>query len=573
MGELEDHIANAFADLGIGDGEVLMAPPAEPRIDWSPEAVARRQLEHARRAEPDGPVLLPATEVKTTPPPADYGDEAAEQQAEQKKAKRGRKPRQPKGEGGGEDAGNQATQLVAFVQTRCEVFHDRNRDVYVRDASSGHVHALDSRAFRDWLMAGFYKSAGAVARDQSVREAVATLTGIGRHDGRQHDVHIRVARHRDAYYIDLGEPDSSRAIEVTPGSWCIVSSPPVMFLRPSALLPLPEPYTGFSIDALWSVANIPETHRLLVLAWLVECLRPDTPFPVLELIGEAGSAKSTTQRILRRLVDENQCLLRTPPKSVEDIFVGAGLTHLYSLENVSNLAPAMQDGLCTLATGGGFAGRTLFTNKEESVIQVKRPTILNGIVPVVTAHDLVDRTITVDLPKLASKDDEAAVVGRFNRMQGELVGALLDLFADALAKLDEVVIPPDRRPRLVEFAKLGCALAMVLGRDPDDFLQQFGDSRREAVERTIESSPAASAIVDWLTKSMKVDETMELNELLHTILPYKPAGGDGGWPHSAKGLGNALRRAAPALRQLGIHVERVERSERGWRYRIRRAVN
>lgn len=545
--QIDDEAINAlFADAGLDDEVELELPPPEPPIDWSDEAVEQRKAEHAERK-------------------AD----------EKKKPKRGRKPRKPKGEGeGGDDAGNQATQLVAFVKAHCDVFHDRNRDVYVRDKGTGHVHALDSRAFRDWLMAGFYKSAGGVARDQSVREAIGTLTGIGRHEGEQHDVHIRVARHRDAYYIDLGEPDSSRAIEVTAGSWCIVSSAPVMFLRPSALMPLPEPLTGYSIDPLWSVANIPETHRLLVLAWLMECLRPDTPFPLLELIGEAGCAKSTTQRVLRRLVDENQCLLRTPPKSVEDIFVGAGLTHVYSLENVSNLAPAVQDGLCTLATGGGFATRTLFTNKDETVIQVKRPTVLNGIVPVVTAHDLIDRAITVDLPKIEGKDDEAAVIGRFTRMQGELIGAMLDLFAAALAKLDEVVIPAGKRPRLIEFAKLGCALAMVMGREPDEFLKQFTASRAEAVERTIESSPAASAIVDWLTKSMKTDVTMELGELLNTIAPYKPAGNDGAWPHSAKGLGNVLRRAAPALRQLGIHVERVGRGNSGYRYRVHKvAVN
>lgn len=67
MGKPEDPVAKVFADLGIGDADVLTVPPDGPRIDWSADAVARRQREHAQRAEPDGPVLVPATDIKAMP--------------------------------------------------------------------------------------------------------------------------------------------------------------------------------------------------------------------------------------------------------------------------------------------------------------------------------------------------------------------------------------------------------------------------------------------------------------------------------------------------------------------------
>jgi hypothetical protein len=51
-----------------------------------------------------------------------------------------------------------------------------------------------------------------------------------------------------------------------------------MFTRPEALQPLPTPVAGGSIEPLWRIANIPHNQRLLVLTWLVECLRPDKPF-------------------------------------------------------------------------------------------------------------------------------------------------------------------------------------------------------------------------------------------------------------------------------------------------------
>jgi hypothetical protein len=55
-----------------------------------------------------------------------------------------------------------------------------------------------------------------------------------------------------------------------------------------------------------------------------------------------------------------------------------------------------------LAAGGGFATRVLYTNAEESVIDVKRPCIINGISAVGTRPDLIDRIIHLDLPELGS---------------------------------------------------------------------------------------------------------------------------------------------------------------------------
>lgn len=164
---------------------------------------------------------------------------------------------------------------------------------------------------------------------------------------------------------------------------------------------------GGSIDALWKFANIPEQQRPLVLAWMLEAFRPTTPFSILELTGEQGSAKSATQDKLRRLIDPNAVNLRAAPKSTEDLFVSAGCNWLVSLNNLSHLSAQQQDALCTLATGGGFASRTLYTNADETLIECKRPVIFNGIVPCATAQDLVDRIVHIDLPEIQTYKEDS----------------------------------------------------------------------------------------------------------------------------------------------------------------------
>ena len=445
---------------------------------------------------------------------------------------------------------SQASLLVKYVEQRFELFHDQNKDVYTRDLKTGEVRNLASRQFRDCLLAGFYQDTGKAPRDQSIREALATLAGLGRFHGECLDIHLRSAGANGEYFLDLAVPGSSRAVRITSATWEIVESPAAMFVRQESTQPLPDPLTGGSIEPLWRVANIPHGSRLLVLSWLIECLRPDTPYPLLELLGEQGSAKSTTQIALRRLIDPNACDLRGAPKSVEDIFVSAGACCLVSYENVSHLPGPMQDALCVLATGGGFAKRKLYSDTEESVVNVKRPIVINGISAAVTAQDLVDRAITVETPVITDRLEVTDLWRAYETERPKLLGALLDITSRALELLPQMSIPADERPRLVEFARLGMAVAKAVGQLPEDFMAEFNACRQESLARTIDASPIAASVVD-LIEARPLGMTAPAKEILLTLEQYRPTGCDS-WPRSPKGLGDALRRAAPALRQIDI---------------------
>ena len=363
-----------------------------------------------------------------------------------------------------------ADQLVALVLDQADLFHDAEKNAFATVGERiKQTYRLDTQAFSDWLGYAYYSQTaqeneggiGCAASETALKTALVTLSGIAKHHPKsgEHPCYLRVAPWSVGYLLDLGD-EAWRAIEVLPTGWRIIESPPVRFWRPNPARPLPIPVAHGDLTRLWDFLNIPPDDRLLVLAWMLEAFRPDTPFTLLELCGSQGSAKSFTQDKLRRLIDPNAVNLRAAPKTTEDLFVGAGCNWLVSMNNLSHLSAQQQDALCTLATGGGFAGRTLYTNADETLIECKRPVVINGIVPVVTAQDLTDRVIHVEMPDITAYREESALITEFEAQASALLGGLLDLFVATLARLSHVKL--SHPPRMADFARLGEAMAQAL---------------------------------------------------------------------------------------------------------------
>jgi hypothetical protein len=395
------------------------------------------------------------------------------------------------------------------------------------------------------------------------------LSGIARFSGNRYEVNLRVGKDTDTYIIDLCDSVNPGFVAVNTDGWKLLRFQTLKFIRPETMQALPIPKSGGDVNNLWRFVNVPEPARLLVLTFIFECFRPDTPYPILELMGEQGSGKSQTQKMLRRLIDPNSCDLRTSPKTGEDIFVAAGVNHLLSYENVSHLSAEMQDKFCTVATGGGFATRRLYTNNEESIIDVQRPAIINGIIPNATQQDLVDRCISVELPVLTERRESTSIAIEFEKARGAIFGGLMDTFCKTLKLLPTIDLPAKDAPRLIEFAKLGMAVSAALGHQPRKFLDEFNDFRQESLSRTLDASPVATATLEWLHSMGDSTQELPLKHLMQKIEQFKPTYCDA-WPRSVKGFGDALRRAAPALRQLGFELKSIGKIGSTVRYSARR---
>lgn len=460
-----------------------------------------------------------------------------------------------------------ADKLVPLLRENCQLAHDPDGKgvAIIDDGTKRQIWYIDGAGYQDWVRAKVFSELSMAPSESILATILGTLASIGKFQGPEVKVHIRCAQHGEAYYIDLCN-EAWQAVEIRGGSWQVIDRPPVFFTRRTSMRPLPMPERGGELDALWRHINIPENRRLHLLAWMLEAFRPETPFPVLELTGEQGSSKSWTQRRLRDLLDPNKVPLRGRPNSIQDIYVAADANWAVSFENLSHLTAEQQDALCTLATGSGFATRLFYTNGEEFVLEAKRPVMLNGINPVATQPDLIERTISIDTPTIppAARRDEITLQRAWDAEYPRLFGSILTLFAETVAQLPTTTLA--EKFRMADYQLLGEAMAVSMGKAPGDFSAAYRLSVNEGIERGLETYGIANALrVFMSTQANSWEGTMlalfvELGQAAREDRSH--------WPKSARGLAGQLKRIAPALRLQGMTIEHLGHGRTGARIRV-----
>jgi hypothetical protein len=450
---------------------------------------------------------------------------------------------------------SQATKLVSIAET-AELFHSPDGTAFASVAVESHRETwpVKSRAFRQYLAREYYQAERTAPRAQSLQDALGVITAKACFDGREDTVFLRVAEREGSIWIDLGNR-AWQAVEVTIYGWRVADKPPIRFRRSPGMLPLPVPIKGGKIEELNGYLNLScEEDRVLVYSWLVAALRPRGPYPILNLLGEQGTAKSTASRVLRALVDPFTAPLRTAPKDERDLQIAARNSHVIALDNVSSLEPWLSDALCRLATGGGLATRELYSDADEIIFDAQRPVLLNGIEDVATRGDFIERCIIVYLAQIkeSQRQEEARFWRSFDKARPHILGALLNATVSALCNADSVRLP--RLPRMADFAVWAVSAEQGLGFGPGTFLEAYDKNRKDANSLALEASPIFSPLVAMLSTRNRWEGTA--SDLLRELGRKSPEEitKTRSWPKTARALSGILRRLAPNFRSIGTEV-------------------
>ncbi len=453
---------------------------------------------------------------------------------------------------------SQADLLVALADELGSPVRDQTDTVYFETEIAGggrDLMRVNGEAFHAWLAHQFAASFGKTPSRGAISDTARVLTGRARVQPPV-PVFVRVAVRPEARYLDLANSERD-VVRITADGWEIVRGEGPLFVRPKGLLPLPRPERGGSLDDLKALINVDDKQFVLVAAFAVAALAGEGPYPVLVLVGEQGSAKSAQAIFIRSLVDPHACPLRSVPRDERDLAVAASNSHVIALDNLS--LPAMpqwlSDGLCRLASGGGFATRALYTDGDEAIFTYQRPIILTSIDQIAERADLGDRALLLTLDPIAdgARKQERHLHDDFKRRHPSILGALMDAVSCALARLPTIALTAP--PRLADFATFVTAAEPALGWPDGAFMDAYRENKDLASRAALDGDPITLAIRILLEKrshwtGTATDLLAELGRCVDDETRRSFT-----WPRAANKLSNRLRRVAPALRAAGINVD------------------
>jgi hypothetical protein len=491
--------------------------------------------------------------------------------------------------------------IMAGIKNEVEFFHDAEKTPWARvliGGQTGHYEHLpvQSKDFK-WLVEKYAHDhlENGIPKPSWIGHTIDRYVAVARYGeggtpAQQHTMQLRVAGNKDAIYLDLGDVNW-QVVKITAEGWAVIpnSEAPVRFWRPQGMLalPVPQPISALVKEAagwfepvfgpdyavtperlvlhgLERFVNVAPEDRILVMAWLVAALRPRGPYTILAFHGQQGSAKSSSQRFLKSLVDPTIAPLRSAPRNEHDLMIAAKSSYMLGFDNFSKIDGDLSDALCRLATRGGYSTRKLRTDDTQMLFDFVRPIMFNGITEVAERSDLRERMLLINCPRV--REDERRTEHQLDKgfaaQYPYFLGALCSVVAKTMAVFSENDYTDER---MQDFTQWAIAAETALGYQPGDFLKAYRANQHELNEQTLEE-PVLSRLFEFRGYTPeRRDWTGTMAELHRWLWPVRQAG----MPNTPEALQKALKRGEDAMRSRGVFITKLPRDGRlGRRYRI-----
>jgi hypothetical protein len=461
--------------------------------------------------------------------------------------------------------------LVEQIVREVELFHTPSGDAYATARVNRYYETLriEGQRFKDWLGGRQYMLNGKALSSYTLTAAVNTLRALAL-AGPEKEVVLRYAQYQGKLYVDLGN-DAREVVEISPDGWRVTTATPVRFVRTPGMRAMPKPQAGGRIEDLRPFLNVKSDRDFyLLVGFGIAAMNPAGPFPVLMVLGEHGSAKSTTVRLLRDLIDPTEPPHRAPPREERDLVASARANWLIAFDNVSHLSGAIADAICRLATGSGYAARKLYTDGDEYTVAVKRPVVVNSINPTSYRGDLLDRAIMVELPGILPerRRDERTFWEEWSSVYPRILGALFTALSVGMRDRDTVRLRMP--PRMADAALWVTACEAGLGWPEGTFAAALASQAAEVIELPVYDSSVGSLVVELANDGPWTGTATELLETLRD----RAGPGDGAFLDglSPVELGHRLKAIEPNLRAMGVELSYLRTPARRERTITRVAV-
>lgn len=435
-----------------------------------------------------------------------------------------------------------------------DTFHTATNDLYAVIDVEGHRETLPIKSdeFNNLLQKQYYNEHKKTINRAELNTITDLLKAKAQHESDEEKVNIRLAGSERTVYLDLANKNRE-VIKITPDGWEILSDPPYHFIRPPGMkaLPYPEKTEGKG----FSLGRFLRADKVLIAAWVIGSMNPSGPYPILVLQGGPGSAKSTTAKMVKQLIDPSEGILRTHPSNFRDLMVSAKNSWVLAFDNLSGIPIWLSDGLCQLSTGGGLSVRKHFKNTQEQIFDAVRPVILNGIDYLPVRSDLADRAIVIELPPISDEDRmaEKKLWSKFDKAKPRMLGSLIQSVSEALKNLSSVNL--ESTPRMADFTEWVIAGEPAMPWKEGRFLKEYEENQGLKKRMCLYYDDMATIIVDFIEHRGTWEGTAGdlLQDLKRDLMDQNKD--IKGIPIGPAALAKKLKKTAHVLIENGVEVD------------------
>lgn len=370
----------------------------------------------------------------------------------------------------------------------------------------------------------------------------------------------RSGSYMDTVYLDRG--DGMVDVITSKGVNTVLNTnAPVLFKTFDGDSELPEPdLVNPDVMLLFKYVNLTDEYQqLMLLVVLCFTIAGQEGYPLVFFTGTAGSGKTEAARLCISLVDNSAALLRRFSEKSEDFFLACHNKHIVGYDNVTDIPKNFMDLLCIAVTNGYVDRRQLWENTKMVQIQLNNPIFMTAIQLPKLPPDVVDRAICLNFERFSNEQRKTknALYADFVNDASAIFGGLLLLISKTMAVLTD--FKPKVTSRLADFSIFGQAMAVALGKQPEDFLNAHRQSESvmssEALENEVILEPLLR-FVNRLTEDEWVGNASELERLI------RPNHAAPNWPKSIGHFGRTLAKHKLTLFNYGVDVISFHHNQR-----------
>ncbi len=394
------------------------------------------------------------------------------------------------------------------------VISENNTDeifALVKREKNTDVLKVTSRRFRDWLCNEFmlFINSDEIKSDEFFKSIANSIYSYARmNNSKTAIIYNRIAQLDDQICYFLSR-DDGKIIQITAKgvqtSNLSLKSP--IFRRVQSLQEqvMPKRDDENALEKLLDLLKISLKDRLVFKIHLVTLFLEAINVPMMVIGGTAGSFKTTTNAMIKRIVDpsgnEKEDNVSTIPTNTDDLILHLNNRYLASFDNVSYISKEQSDIFCRAITGNSNSKRKLYTDDEESIFSFKRKIILNGIVPNLDYPDLQSRLLFYERDSVDnnSRLTEQDLEEKFAILLPNVLGQIFLILYQALSLHKRIKFEIKPKTRMSDFEVYGEVISRIIGNEKNQFLVSYHKKLEDASVASQESFPLIT-VVEHLMK-------------------------------------------------------------------------